>query len=87
MKYPRLLLDPEFGPLIFRRWNEGGHCLVLILREKIENETLWCLVIDNGPLKTQGKESEARWMHSSHFNRLKRVARNELFLECGLVGI
>jgi hypothetical protein len=84
-RYPDLVLDPEFGPLIFRRWHVGIHSLVLVLRQKMHLGVLWYQVIDNATLYSHGKESDPRWLHGICFRRMNRVARNELFLECGLV--
>lgn len=85
--YPELILDPEFGPLVFRKWHIGVSSLILILHENLEKGQLWCLMIDNATLESHGRESEPRWVHNSFFNKLDRVSRNELFLECGLLGV
>jgi len=82
VKYPRLLLDPEFGPLIFRApfWPCELHGIILILRERWETGSLWCLVITKN--KISRKENEPQWLPGSYFKDLNRLARNELFLEC-----
>ena len=83
--FAQLLVDPEFGPLIFRHWHNGLASLVLIVEERKFQGQMWCLAVDNASLRTHGRISEPHWLPLSFFRHLARVARNVLFVECGFV--